>query len=99
MTFGCRKFFCGWCLEKFGDTVMAHRHVEVCPMSRRPGSPYGQDGDFDHVELRLRKEKIEAYLVQITSEGTSESIVDDVKRDIQKYLRDLGGLYRYIIIK
>jgi len=98
-TFGCRKFFCGWCLEKFDDTVMAHRHVEVCPMSRRPGSAYGKDGDFDHVELRLRKEKIEAYLVQIASEGTSKPIVDDVKRDIQKYLRDLGELYRDIIIK
>jgi len=32
-------------------------------------------------------------LVQIASEGTSKPIVDDVKRDIQKYLRDLGELY------
>ena len=98
-TFGCQKFFCGWCLEKFDDTVMAHRHVNVCPMSLWPGSASGATGDFDHVELRLRKEKIEAYLVQIASEGTSKPIVDDVKRDIQQYLRDLGGLYRDIIIK
>ena len=68
-------------------------------MSLWPGSAYGQDGDFDHVELRLKKEKIEAYLAQISSEGTSKPIVDDVKRDIQQYLRDLGGLYRDIIIK
>jgi hypothetical protein len=75
--YGCHRFFCGWCFEKFEDTSNYHRHVKICPMSYFP-----RKGDWGHVALRMKKGKIEAYLDQLASEGVSQLVVDDIMRNM-----------------
>jgi hypothetical protein len=44
-TFGCLKYFCGWCLDPFQDSRSCHEHVKTCHLNQNPRYRGGYHGN------------------------------------------------------
>ena len=77
---GCQNYFCGWCMNKYGDSSACHEHVRTCQQSLNPGSYYAKDqenpsGDFLKAQAPVRKQKIEKYLAESSLSPKERSAV------------------------
>jgi Protein tyrosine and serine/threonine kinase len=85
---GCGLYFCGWCLNKFGNNADCHLHVKICPNNLHPGTYYGTfPADFNTVHGTRRRNLVLQYL--------RDNIPDDKEREettkaIKGDLADVG---------
>jgi hypothetical protein len=61
-TFGCMKYFCGWCLAACNGNGEAHQHVLQCPQNPNKGSYGGNIAQFVNAQAGIRSQKVNAYL-------------------------------------
>jgi len=62
-TFGCLKYFCGWCLDPFQNSGSCHEHVKICRLNQKNhGGYFGSREDFLAVQAKVRADKVRKYL-------------------------------------
>ena len=81
-TFGCLKYFCGWCLDPFQDNHTCHEHVKKCPLNQNPtyrGGYHGSMAEFRSVQASVRREKIRQYLQSSVDQADRESVLSAMR--------------------
>ena len=83
-TFGCLKYFCGWCLGPFPDSSSCHKHVKYCALNQNPkyrGGYYGSSSDFLEVQATTRADKVRKYLAaHVTDSKEREDILKTMRK-------------------
>jgi serine/threonine protein kinase len=77
-TFGCLKYFCGWCLGPFEDSSSCHEHVKSCRLNHNPtyrGGYYGSMAAFHSVQATVRRDKIQRYIATSVEEGDRTALL------------------------
>ena len=77
---GCRKFFCGWCVEQtFSTDYACHEHVYHCSFNPRRGeiNSKGTYDEFITAQAKRRTEAIEKYLQEevMQKEGADADVI------------------------
>ena len=77
-TFGCLKYFCGWCIDPFEDSHACHEHVKYCRLNQNPryrGGYYGTLDEFNVVQASVRREKVKQYVLSSVDQGDREPLL------------------------
>lgn len=63
-TYGCKRFFCGWCLSIVGSSRRVHQHVTSCRMNPRPGpdAVFNSLNEFNRIHKTRRARRVRRYL-------------------------------------
>ena len=81
-TFGCLKYFCGWCLDPFENSSSCHEHVKSCRLNQNPryrGGYFGSRAEFHSVQATVRTDKIQRYIANSVDEGDRTALLSAMR--------------------